>query len=172
MDTNTCRVRAPMDTQLRLLPLTLAAIGFFVLACAAPEPELDCDDEEEEEDGECVLDCDGDEREEDGACVPDCAEDEVEEDGDCVPELAADVEAACHAYLEAYTTCAWAYADANDIDREVIEPDASLCDEYEGVYDQESADLLLCYAAAYEGADCSTVEGWSEAGTAVVECGP
>jgi hypothetical protein len=62
----------------------------------------------------------------------------------------ADVEGACQSYFDA----------AND----------STCDAYAGVTDQESADLLNCYADAYTAADCSTSEGWTAAGTDMSAC--
>lgn len=82
----------------------------------------------------------------------------------------ADVEAACQGYFDAYTTCATEYADANGLDASTVVPADTLCDAYDGVTDQASADLLDCYAAAYNDGDCSTSDGWTAVGTAVTDC--
>lgn len=82
----------------------------------------------------------------------------------------ADVETACLNYIDAGNACIEEYADANGVDVSTLLLPDSTCDSYEGVTDQESADLLNCYADAYNAADCSTEEGFSQAGTDVSAC--
>lgn len=82
----------------------------------------------------------------------------------------ADVEAACTNYFDAYDACATEYADANGIDPATVVPDDSICDAYAGATDQESADLLNCYAEAYNNGDCSTSDGWTAVSTEITAC--
>ena len=83
----------------------------------------------------------------------------------------ADVEGACQNYVDAYTTCATSYAEANGIDPTTVALPDTTCDVYAGTKDQESADLLNCYADVYNAADCSTADGWTAASTEFATCG-
>lgn len=81
-----------------------------------------------------------------------------------------DVEGACQNYFDAYDACATEYAEANGIDPSTVTPADNICDAYAGAKDKESADLLNCYADAYNAADCSTADGWTAATTELTAC--
>ena len=82
----------------------------------------------------------------------------------------ADVEGACQNYVDAYESCAGEYADAMGVDPSTVALPDSTCDAYAGAKDQESADLLNCYADVYNNADCSTADGWSATSTDFSAC--
>ena len=82
----------------------------------------------------------------------------------------ADVKTACQNYFDAYTDCATAYADSAGVDPATVVPADTVCDAYEGVTDQTTADLLDCETAAYNDGDCTTADGWSAVATEVTAC--
>ncbi|MES2638449.1 MAG: hypothetical protein V4850_03180 [Myxococcota bacterium] len=82
----------------------------------------------------------------------------------------ADPETACVAYIDAANACA---AEAYPDDSTAYEVDSSFCDAYSGLTGaaaSDAADLMNCYADAYNAADCSTTDGYTEAGTGVTDC--
>lgn len=79
----------------------------------------------------------------------------------------ADVEGACQAYIDAANGCV---AEAYPDDAATYEVADTYCDAYAGMKDKESADLLNCYADAYDAADCSTTEGYTGATADMSAC--
>jgi hypothetical protein len=82
----------------------------------------------------------------------------------------ADPETACVSYLEAYSACA---SEAYAVDDGTYDLDPSTCDTYSGLSGKaasNAADLLNCYALAYNEADCSTTDGLTAATTGLSDC--
>ena len=75
--------------------------------------------------------------------------------------------AACTAYVAAINGCMTTYAEGMGVDPTLTED--TFCDAYT-VDLQQTTDYLNCMTDAYANADCSDVDGFTAASTAVGEC--
>ena len=77
----------------------------------------------------------------------------------------ASVADSCKAYFDAYDACVTESGGTSTVE-------ATFCDAYADYAGDATvqAELFDCWAAAYTDADCSTVEGFTAASTALADC--